>query len=174
MRPSEDRIATRRAFTTVEMLATLFLAGLLAALTTLSLAAPRRAADVREIVDHVAYADELVRGAARGAHRSGRLAFDFSGGLIADAGVSPPRTIHRLGASWRFDRLIVGGGSEERFESTTIELSPAGWSRSYALRIADEGHTQWIVVNGTTGQVTQCNDEREATDKLGPGGDDAH
>ena len=173
MRPSDDRAGGRRAFTTVEMLATLFLAGLLAALTTLSLAAPRRAEDVREIVDRVACAGELVRGAARGNHSRGRLAFDFSGGQIADAGVSPPRTIYRLPGGWRIDRLIVGGGgNEEQFESTTIDLSPAGWSRSYALRIADADHTKWIVVNGITGQVTQCNDEREATDKLGAGGDD--
>jgi type II secretory pathway pseudopilin PulG len=172
MRPNDGRIL--RAFTTIEMLAVLFLAGLLTALTTLSLAAPRRTADLREIVDHVAYADELVRDRARNSHRAGRLAFDLPNGRIADAGESPPRTLYRLAGPWAFDGLIVSGGGNDDIDATTIALSPAGWSRSYALHIAHGGDARWIVVNGVTGQVTECNDERDATDKIGQNGDDAH
>ena len=174
MWPSDGEIRARRAFTTIEMLAVLFLAGMLTALTTLSLASPRRTADWHDVVDRLAYADELARSAARSSHRAGRLAFELSDGRIVDSIGSPRRTLLRLPAGWTLDRLLDGGGGgNDEFGSTTIALSPAGWSRSYALRVSHGGDTRWIVVNGLTGRVTQCNDERDATDRIGPIGDDA-
>ena len=167
-----EQLTRGRAFTTIEMLAVLCLAGLLSGLTTLSLASPKRSADARDVVDHIAYADELVREMAREHHRTGRIAFDLSGGTIADATGSAPRTIYRLPGGWTMDRLMVGGDGRQ-LDATTISLSPAGWSPPYAARLTNGNDTRWIIVNGITGQVRQCNDEREATDTLEANRDDS-
>lgn len=161
------------AFTTVEMLAVLFLAGLLAALTTLSLAGPLRSEQLRNVMNRVAFADGLLRDRARTSDRPARIGFDLMDGAVLDASASPARTMFRLPAGWQLDRLIVAGQEAAQEESNEVAISASGWSRSYAIRLTHGSQSYWIAVNGITGRLTQCDDEFKATDKINATGYDA-
>ena len=170
MRPG-DR-SPRRAFTTVEMLAVLVLAGLLAALATLSLAAPLRAADRQRVADRIAFADPLARNAARTAHCSGKIGFESEASRVLDSGTRPPRELYRLPAGWRLDRLLKSRGGESS-DAMAVAVSAAGLSCSYAVRISSGEASEWIVINGITGRAEEFEDEQKAIEMLAPSGDDA-
>jgi len=162
----------RHGFTTIEMVAVLFLTGLLAGMTALSLASPRQAAELGEVADHLTYCDSLLRDAARRDHRIGRIHFDSAAGVVSDASVSPPRILYRLTNNWSIDRLI-SSGADPASDAMTVPISAAGLSPSYGIRLSRGSSSRWLVVSGMTGQVRECKNEQEATNKVTAVGDDA-
>ena len=171
--PAIEIRAPGTAFTTVEMLAALFLAGLLAALTTLSLAGPLRAEQLRDLMNRLAFADAMLREQARAHHRPTRIVFDTDHASLLDPGAPPGRTMFRLPAGWELDRLVVAGHDESPDSSNGVAISATGRSPSYAVRFTHNDRTNWIAVNGVTGRLTECDDEFQANHTINPTGHDA-
>jgi prepilin-type N-terminal cleavage/methylation domain-containing protein len=170
----------RPAFTLLEMIATLALLAILAAVVTVSLAGPRRAARAQDAADEVLNYDRLAREWCRRFGRPGGITFDLDRGAVRRVmagqsdGAPQPATLHVSGG-FRIARLVSAGQSQEAGE-VTLPCSPRGQTPSYAVLLAGpEGRQQWVVVAGLSGKAVTANNAREveAIFESLSGGDDA-
>ena len=181
VRPREGASANAYAgFTAVEMLAVLALLGLMSGITMLSLAGLHHASEASQIASRLAFADAMIREAARRRGAPLRLVLDATAGELREAPVKRDgnddedgrrsRRVYRLPDGWRIDRVIASAGAGPGFDATSIRISPHGQSASYAVKFGNGRTSRWIVVLGMTGQRIDANDEQEIRDILGAAG----
>lgn len=169
------------AFTLVEMVAVLALAGLLAAAATLSVEGLGRDARMDDVMDRLAEYDQLARASARQAHRPVTLWFNATRGAVErifearDGEPDAGQAVFHLPPGFSIERVMAAGGRDPGAD-LKLAVSEAGRSASYALRIRGAGRVRWILIAGLTGDLTWPKDEREIDNiftRLTPAGDDA-
>jgi prepilin-type N-terminal cleavage/methylation domain-containing protein len=161
----------RRAFTLLEMLVTVALAAIIAAVAAVSLAGAHRAARSEDVADQVAHYDRLAREWSRRFGRAGLLTFDLDQGVVARGpasenagdGESPPAELH-LPSGFHIAKLVSARASATSGR-VALTCSTRGQMPSYAVSIAGpKGQVQWIIVAGLTGNVRPAQDATEVED----------
>ena len=161
----------RRAFTLLEMLVTVALAALIAAVAAVSFAGTYCAARSQDVADQMAHYDRLAREWSRRFGRASQITFDLDQGIIArgpasenaNADRSPPAELHLTGGS-RIARLVSARGSATSGR-VSLPCSTRGQMPSYAVLISGpKGQEQWIIVAGLTGNVRPAQDANEVED----------
>lgn len=176
-KPLKQRIA-RRGFSAIEILAALFLAGLLAGLATVSLSGPRRIAKMDEVVERFAMCDRLARYSARSNAAGANLVLTEAGDVMtetagsADEPSGAPHVLYRLPSDFRFARMMAGAG-DERFDRLIVRLGRSGLSESYAVQVIAPEQSRWLVVAGFSGQLIEAKDESEVSTLLACGAAEA-
>lgn len=164
----------RRAFTLVELTATLVLAALLAAAVAVSLKGLRRGAAVDDVASAWRAYDEAARAQARASGKPIRLSVDLDANRVRRL---DDETAAPLGwaLEWpggpegvRVDRLLTpsddpaAGARGGMFE---LPISARGYGPAYAVRLAGPGgRTRWLMFAGLTGQPRTPADEREVVE----------
>ena len=149
----------RAGFTLIEIMVAVLLLALLASAVTLSFGAPLRRARAAQAVDQIRSIDSAARQAARRFNRPMTLSIDLDSGELecrdsTRGGAAMFRAA--LPASHRIEEVRtpgqrVNGGGE------TLQISPGGYSRSYAIRLPGA----WIMVSGLSGQLRVIDDENQ-------------
>ena len=165
--------ASRRGFTLIELTVVLLIVAILAGVVTLRLQGPLHRAEMRDVIERIAFFDHLTRVHAREHDRPLRLVVDIvAGDITRNYGDS----IEQAGAPFElprgceFTKLYVGG-DQISAGSTSMICSRRGITPTYALQVEhDTGLRQWILVAGLTGDAVEVSDEDiEAIAKaLGP------
>ena len=161
---------TRHAFTLVEVAAVTLLLALLAAGVALSFAGPLRSMRAGDAVERVRAFDATARLAARRSGREVEMTFDGPGNGLSrrddpdgrDGGVVAYRGA--LPGGYRVDGVLqatADGPDADRRTSRVVRCSPAGRTRSYAVRVVGPGLDRWLVFAGLSGQVTEARDETD-------------
>ena len=177
-----------RAFTAIEMVAVLLLAAMTSSLAIVSMRGRLVGAQMDSVLDHIGLADRLARHQAQAAGQVTILIFNRheqtirierrgTGGAERDvssgADETEGRVIYRLPPGYSLADCKASGDAFPA-DPLAIEISRAGRSRSYAVRIRSRDRSRWLVVAGLTGDATEINDERDVDQALGPPlGDDA-
>ncbi len=169
---------TRCAFTLIEVMAVVVLVGLLAGAAALSLAGQARYRTTQDVIDTLQSVDRNARFAAMRLGGTTRIRYDLSNQQVYnettdDTGSSTRSPAVAFPVEYRIDRVLVSdvSATSGASRSTTgraldygtidIELSPAGRSTTYAVRLSHEENKHWLIFAGLTGQVTQTDDEKE-------------
>ncbi len=165
----------RAAFTMIEMLAVIVVLGLLAGAAAWSLAGDAEAATYENVVGKLAHHERTARLAANRLGQTCVLRYNLNAQRISrfDTADRMATPAWRLPAPYRIDRIVIhrpGGGDDaghhgfgERYDAGTVEIdiSRAGRSATYAIRVANNQQQGWLVFSGLTGQMTRINDAQE-------------
>ena len=148
------------AFTLIEVLAALVLAGLLAVIAVASLAGPAKAARMEDQVDRLKAFDAAARERAR-ASESGTLTFDL-GAKVIEFGSAPPL---RLDDRFEISEVLVGDEAT-RFGHVEIPISTGGRSPDYAVHLVGVSGERWVVFLGLTGRAVEVDDAEAVREVL--------
>jgi prepilin-type N-terminal cleavage/methylation domain-containing protein len=156
-------IGNPAGFTLIEITAVILIMGILAAATILTLAQSARQARDEAVRKDLEQADFLVRTAARQSGQVQHLVFDLIHENVSwqsDGGEAKQVSLLQLSKSDMLTVRTEDGTSD--FGKIQIDVSPSGYSSSYAVRIHhDDSGSPWMVVAGMTGQfVSIDNDNR--------------
>lgn len=163
---------SQRAFTLIEVMAVVFLIGLLAAATIWSLAADVSKAQGEQAIESILHVERTTRAAARRHGQEYRLQIDLDRQTLArlDPHGQPGHAV-RLKAPMRVLEVVsfeTGERAADRpvvFERGVVEIgySSSGYSRSFGLTVLTGRETDKVslVISGLTGQVVRTQDEDE-------------
>lgn len=155
----------------VEVMAVVFLLGLLAGAAAWSMHDHARAASREKVISAIVHADQMARLSAK---RSGhcRLGFDLAEQNIRRVRTGPePAQAHRLSLprGVRIRRVVRFDAADKTRRGGVVDIgySAQGRSPSYAVCVdfTRQRESQWIVFCGLSGQVVLEQDEGEI-DKL--------
>jgi prepilin-type N-terminal cleavage/methylation domain-containing protein len=151
-----------RAFTLVETMVAVIIAGLLAGAVTWSFRAPLRRARMAEAIEQVKYLDASSRAFARRFGRNVQIVYDVSEGTLERReGGRADASFHAAVASpFRFQAVRTRGRSEE-FGEAAIAVSPLGISQTYAVKIVGPEAQRWVVVTGLGGEILTLADDAQ-------------
>ena len=165
-------LGRRPGFTLVEVAAVTLVLALLAAGVALSFAGPIRSMRAGDAVERVRSFDATARLTARRSGRAVQMTFAESDGTLVRR--DDPDGLD--GGPVAYRGTMPGGYRVERFRSagddrddaagmgrgrSEVRCSPAGLSRTYAVRVVGPGLDKWLVFAGLTGQVTEARDEAD-------------
>jgi prepilin-type N-terminal cleavage/methylation domain-containing protein len=173
----------RPAFTLVEILLVLLVLGLLTGAAVARLTPMLRRAALADVQQRIEHLDQLARAHARQSGIGTKIVHDQDRSIAfyvdTDSEVDGPSLV-------RHGAIELGGCRIAEVRSTrsdqttrgtaTVECSTAGYTRTYALRLAAEGQQdRWLVFAGLTGIAEVVDDPREfeATWATLAGGHDA-
>src|SRR5262245_21623145 len=141
------------------MMIVIVILGLLATAAVLSFARPLREARLRDAIELIRAADADARRAARHFNKDVTLTIRLEDGVIErrEAGTGGATARAALPGSVRMEEIRVG--SSAAFESASIDVSPMGLSPTWAIKIASDDRSQWLVFAGMSGQMALLNDE---------------
>ncbi|MGA2230831.1 MAG: type II secretion system protein [Tepidisphaeraceae bacterium] len=157
------RPGSNRAFTAIEMLAALGLMAIVAAGASLSLAGIQRRSDMAGAIDRIKFFDDLTR---RQAIQSGRpLTLTFDETAINRAAMpatpgDPPIAMLQLPDGFTIDRTVVFATDQ-----TTVPISAAGLSPTYAVLLSGRGQRRWMIVSAV-GAATMADDDGVVEDEM--------
>jgi prepilin-type N-terminal cleavage/methylation domain-containing protein len=177
--PSESRPSGVRAFTLIELVATLLLAALLATAVAVSLKGIGKEAQFDETVSRIRSFDDASRRQAKASGRPLRIQIDLDRGRIScleegQNGNGP--VVNDRSESNRTALDLPPGPSGVKIErleraddsapggEVEIPCSARGHTPTYALLLTGQGRRQWLLFAGLTGQVRIIADERELQD----------
>ena len=163
-------------FTLVETMLAVLLMALLASAAVLSFAEPLRTARGREAVDELIACDAGARQTAREQGRALHLTLDPAADT-ASRYVGQTRLAQVvMPAGYRIGDVLVGRRMT-RDSRVEVEISPSGWSRSYAIHVKGPGFNRWVAFAGLGGQASVVQDEETVrsiiADAALPAGHDA-
>ena len=143
----------------VELVAVLALAALLTATAAVSFASYRRTLALSDAGGQIAWADAIVRDAARVAGTPTTLRVDLADRRVARLDADGrTATLADLPAGVRIERCVIAGEAAG-FGNVDVTINGSGRSASYAILLVDRsGRRDWIVVAGLTGQVVHAHD----------------
>ena len=152
----------RRAFTLIELIAVLVIAGLLAASVTLKLQGPLARAGLGDLVSELQAFDARSRVLARRHDRSVRVEVDLSRGELrrTDAETRAELgAVLKLPPGYAVARFLLAG-EDLGTGRATLPVSRQGRSPSYALCLEDaKGRRRWLLAAGLSGEVTVLDGE---------------
>jgi type II secretory pathway pseudopilin PulG len=149
------------AFTLIETMLAVLLMALLTAGVALSFSQPLKASRSADAVELVRSFDVFGRQTATASNKNVRLVFDLANGtLILRDGpdLHELRSHVYLPPGCRVDSVRIGDQLVSAGEAV-VDVSPNGWSRSYALHLQSPGADRWLVFAGLTGQMTEVDNE---------------
>jgi prepilin-type N-terminal cleavage/methylation domain-containing protein len=157
--------ATRahHGFTLIETMLALLIMALLTAGVALSFSQPLKASRTADAIELVRSFDVLGRQAAITSNQNVRLVFDLSSNTLVQRDgpdLHELRSHVSLPPGCRIDSLRIDGQLVSAGEAV-IDISPHGWSRSYALHLKSPGTDRWLIFAGLGGQMSQVNDESQ-------------
>lgn len=153
----------RPGFTLLETMLAVLIMALLAGGVAMSFAQPLRAARSEDAVDQVRSFDELSRQLALSSGRTVRMAFDLSNHELLERDGDDLKELRRrisLPPGCRVSALLITGHLVTVGEAV-VDVSPHGWSRTYAVKLETPAGTSWLVLAGLTGQMTIVNNESQ-------------
>jgi prepilin-type N-terminal cleavage/methylation domain-containing protein len=154
-------ICRPRGFTLIETMLAVLLMALLTAAAALSLSRPMKSARSVDAMEMVRSFDTVGRAAATTSGHNVRLVFDLSNGMLSrrdgtDLQILRSRVSLPPGCS--IGALNISGEVVSSGEAI-IDISPHGWSQSYAVHLQSPGANHWMVFAGLTGQMSEAHDE---------------
>lgn len=151
----------RRGFTLLELLAAVVLAALLATATSLSIAGATRVSRVEDAIEQMRALDRMTRAMARGTGKPLQLLIDIDAQRIKsverDTQNAVGRELH-FGDGIKIEEFCRSGKTLPA-GTMGIPVSNRGLSATYAIRLASEGRSTWVLVLGLTGQMIELSDE---------------
>lgn len=150
----------RRAFTLIETMMAVLLLALLAAGVAIGFSKPLQAARADDAVSVLKAFDAAARQAAVGFDRQVRITIDLADGRLTRLEGGAVAASTQLPSGYRIERTKVGG----RIDSVglvSIDVSPQGRSRTYAVRLLGPGLDRWIIFAGLTGLATEATHETD-------------
>jgi prepilin-type N-terminal cleavage/methylation domain-containing protein len=153
--------AQHRAFTLIEVMLAVLILALLATAAALSMDQPLRAARSRDLLQQLHAFDMGARQAAILSGKDVRIVFDLSSNSVSrfDGGqLTDLRRREHLPPGFRIDQVLLSATSAFSGE-VPIDISPMGFSRSYAIHLIGPGPDRWIIFAGLSGDTTQARDE---------------
>ena len=142
----------------------LVILGLVSGVAVARLKQPYRAARLGEAVGRIALIDRQARDHAQRFGRPSRLVYDLDHSIVC---VESGNTEHKeytrvsLPSGVRLERLLMPEAQTDQGRPT-IDVSSAGESRSYVVRVSIIGESRrWLFFAGITGQVTEFTDEND-------------
>ena len=153
----------RGGFTLIEVMVALLVVSLVAGAAVLSLASPKRRAELDDVVGGVVQFDLLTRQYALRHGRATQLVFDLDAGTIrrlsGPGGRQERGSAHVVQNGFRLGGLTLAEGNIVRGR-TAIWCSERGLTPTYALRIEGPAGRRWVLFTGLTGQSTVLDDEK--------------
>jgi len=154
-------------FTLIEVMLSVLILALLATAAAMSLAQPLRAARSHDLLRQLRSIDSSARAAAVASGQDVRMVFDLSDNSIARLDgpqLLALRSRENLPIGYQIDQIRVS--AQSTFSGAVpIDVSPMGFSRSYALHILGPSFDRWIIFAGMSGDMTQAPDDA-ATDAI--------
>ena len=150
-------------FTLIETMLAVLIMALLTAGVALSFSQPLKASRTADAIELVRSFDLLGRQAAITSNRNVRLVFDLSSNTLLQRDgpdLHELRTHVSLPPGCRIDSLRIAGQLVSAGEAV-VDISPHGWSRSYAVHLQGPGADRWLVFAGLSGQMSKVNDESQ-------------
>ncbi len=163
---------SRRGFTLIEVMLAVLLLALLTAGVTLKSSGLLSAGRAEDAVNLVRSFDAAARQWAVASGRPARMSFDLAAGTLSRLD-GKSTTVVSLPPKLRIDHIKVGG-RDETLGLVLIDVSPRGWSRSYALRLSGPGGERWLSIAGLSGVVTETSNERDLPEAPSTPGYDTH
>jgi prepilin-type N-terminal cleavage/methylation domain-containing protein len=147
------------AFTLIEMMIVVVILGLLTTAAVLSFARPLREARLRDAIEQIRAADADARRAAKHFNKDVTLTIRLEDRVIErrEAGVGGATARTALPNSVRLEEVRIG--TSTAFDDALLEVSPMGLSPTWAVKIASDDRSQWLVFAGMSGQMAVLNDE---------------
>lgn len=157
----------RKAFTLLELTLAIALTGLMAGVAVLSLRTPLAKVRFESAVEQIVALDRLARCHADRHGQACLLNIDMPKRQLQvfSDGKSPrrPAFTARLGTHVTVDQMQYPG-YRVGVDGGEIRFSERGDSPTYALRIGDHSHAEWLVFLGTTGQSMRIPSDEEFHD----------
>ena len=158
-----DRRTHYAGFTLIEMMLAVLLLALLAAAAVLNFSGALKSARRADALELVRSFDATCRQAANVSGRNVRLVFDLSSDTLFlrdGADLQNLRSHISLPPGCRIDAVQIAGHLVSAGQAM-IDISPHGWSRSYALHLDGAGTDRWLVFAGLSGQMSQVTNETQ-------------
>jgi type II secretory pathway pseudopilin PulG len=155
--------AKRSAFTLIETMLAVLLMALLASAVAMSFSAPLKSARTADAIELIRSFDAMGRQAANASGKNVRLVFDLSNDtLVQRDGIDlhDPRTHESLPSGCHVDSVRIDESLTSAGEAM-VDISPHGWSRSYAVHLQSPGADRWLVFAGLSGQMSQVQNESQ-------------
>lgn len=159
----------RGGFTLTELMVVLLVMGIVAGAVTLSLAGPKRRAELDDVVGEVVQFDLLARQYAARHGRAVQLVFDMDAGRVLRTekgavrerrpAVYVPPEGYRLGELRLAGKRLAGGRA-------ALWCSVRGYTATYAVRVDGPSGRRWVLFAGLTGEASVFEDEKELEQTL--------
>ena len=152
-----------RAFTLIEMMLAVLLMALLAGAVALGFSQPLKSSRTVDAIELVRSFDNMGRQAATTSGSNVRLVFDLAQNILVQrdgADLAQFRTRVSLPPGCRIDAIRIDEHLVSSGEAI-VDISPHGWSRTYAMHLLSPGQDRWLVFAGMTGQMTQVQNESQ-------------
>ena len=151
-------------FTLVEMMACLFIMGLIAAAATLSLGGAQRVTEVHDLLERIGEYDAQWREHCRRFGRPACMVIDMqeqSLSIHENAPDTGNKRLFGLPHGYRCSAVLTPAGRVDQ-DQVGMVCSTLGITNDYALRVEYQGGRHvWLIVVGATGQViTDATDEQ--------------
>jgi type II secretion system protein H len=150
------------AFSLLELMAVVAIAGILAAAVSWSLGGRYASVQVTDVMERIALADRLIRTHAANRAEPVALSIDVGEGRFVRLAGDQADPLYTLPPRWRIDRLETSGAARTTgsTEPVVLRYGPTGVAPTWAARLVDpQGREHWIVLAGVSGQVTRTHDE---------------
>jgi prepilin-type N-terminal cleavage/methylation domain-containing protein len=151
------------AFSLLELMAVVAIAGILAAAVSWSLGGRYASVQVTDVMERIALADRLIRMHAENRTAPVALVIDAGEGRFVRLTGDQADPLYTLPPRWRIERLESSGAARAAAGSTepvVLRYGPTGIAPTWAAQLVDpQGREHWIVLAGVSGQVTRTHDE---------------
>lgn len=150
-------------FTLIEMMLAVMLMALLAGAVAMGFSQPLKSSRTVDAIEVVRSFDNMARQSAVASGSNARLVFDVAQNslMLRDgAELTQLRSRISLPQGCRIDAVRI----DEHLVSSSeaiLDISPHGWSKTYAVHLLCPGSDRWLVFAGMTGQMTQVQNESE-------------
>jgi prepilin-type N-terminal cleavage/methylation domain-containing protein len=169
-KPSWPRPSSSRAFTLIELLAVIFLLGIISTAAAHTFRSSLQSASTTDAIEQIKYLDSTARHRAQRFNQPVEIIFDLTNSTLSRREASKRNDesfTTSLPSGFSIDQINIAGHSTFNGEAS-LNCSPTGLTPSYAIHLIGPNFDQWLLFAGLSGQMTLIQDEATVQDILAP------